>query len=142
MEALDLGPHLHAQLGVEVGERLVHQEYRRVAHQGAAESHALLLAAGKFARLALEQVRHVEHPRRFPDLPVDLVLGQLAHLQRERQVLVDRLLRVERVVLEHHCDVPVLGVEVVDHPVPDDDVARRDRDQPRNEIERGRLAAA
>ena len=61
VEALDLRPHLHAQLGVEVGERLVHQEYRGVAHEGAAQSHALLLAAGKFARLALEQVRHVEH---------------------------------------------------------------------------------
>ena len=89
MEPLDFGPHLHAQLGVQIGQRLVHQKYRGVAHQGAAESHALLLAAGEFTRTALEQVRHVEHSRRFPDLLVDLVPGQFAHLQRERQVLID-----------------------------------------------------
>ena len=47
-------------------------------------------------------------------------LRQLAHLQREGEVLVDRLLRVERVVLEHHRDVPVLGIEVVDQAVADD----------------------
>ena len=130
VEALDLGAHLHAQLGVEVGERLVHQEDRGVAHQRAAESHTLLLAARELARLALEQVRHVEHLRRFPDLPVDLVPRQLAHLQREGEVLVDRLLRIERVVLEHHRDVAVLRVEVVDHAVPDGDVAGGDRDSP------------
>ena len=99
---------------------------RGVAHQRAAERHALLLAARELARLALEQMRHVEHLAPPPcTLLVDLGLGQLAHLQREGEVLVDRLLRVERVVLEHHRDVPVLGVEIVDHAVADDDVAAR-----------------
>ena len=60
VEALDLRAHLHAELGVEVGERLVHQEDRRVAHQRAAEGDALLLAAGELAGLALEQVGDVE----------------------------------------------------------------------------------
>ena len=125
VEALDLGAHLHAQLGVEVGERLVHEEDRRIAHQRAAERDALLLAARELARLALEQVGDVEHARGLLDLLVDLLVGQLPHLQREGEVLVDRLLRIERVVLEHHGDVPVLGIEVVDHAVADDDVAAR-----------------
>ena len=68
--------------------------------------------------------------------------GQLAHLQREGEVLVDRFVRVERVVLEHHGDVAVLRVEIVDHAVADGDLAGGDRDQPGDQIERGRLAAA
>ena len=45
-----------AQLGVEVGQGLVEQEHLRLAHDGAAHGHALALAAGEFARLALQQV--------------------------------------------------------------------------------------
>ena len=36
-----------------------------------------------------------------------------------------RHVRVERVVLEHHGDVPILGLEVVDDPAADRDLARR-----------------
>ena len=50
LQPLDLAARLHAQLGVEVGERLVHQEHLRVAHERAAERDALLLAAGELAR--------------------------------------------------------------------------------------------
>ncbi len=45
LDARDLGAHLHAQLGVEVGERLVHEEGRRVAHDRPPHGHALALAA-------------------------------------------------------------------------------------------------
>ena len=91
VEALQLRAHLHAELGVEVGERLVHQEGARVAHQRPAERHALLLAAGELARPPLEQVHDVEHLGGRHDLLVDLGLRQLPHLQREGEVLVDRL---------------------------------------------------
>ena len=55
VQLLDLGAHLHAQLGVEVGQRLVEQEHLRVAHDGAAHGDALALAAGELARIAVEQ---------------------------------------------------------------------------------------
>ena len=55
MQFLDLGAHLHAQLGVEVRQRLVEQEHLRIAHDGAAHGDALALAAGKLARKAVEQ---------------------------------------------------------------------------------------
>jgi hypothetical protein len=45
LQPLDLEPHLHPQLGVEVGERLVEQEHRGLAHDGAAHGDALALAA-------------------------------------------------------------------------------------------------
>ena len=40
-----LDAHLHAQLGIEIAERLVEQEHLRVAHDGAADGDALALAA-------------------------------------------------------------------------------------------------
>ena len=57
VQLLDLEPHLRAQLGVEVGERLVEQEHRGLAHDRAAHRDALALAAGELARLALEKRR-------------------------------------------------------------------------------------
>ena len=55
VEFLDLRPHLDAELGVEVGERLVEEEQHRIAHQRAAHGDALPLAAGKLARLAVAE---------------------------------------------------------------------------------------
>ena len=116
--------HLHAQLGVEVGERLVEQERRRLAHDGAAHGDALALAAGELARLALEQLRRARGCRAASrTLRLDLGLRRAADAQAVGHVVVDRHVRVERVVLEHHGDVAVLGLELVDHAVADADLA-------------------
>ena len=56
VQLLDLHPHLHAQLRVEVGERLVEEEYPRLAHDGAADGDALALAAGKLPGPPVEQL--------------------------------------------------------------------------------------
>ena len=56
VQLLDLDPHLGAQQRIEVGKRLVEKERLGLAHDGAAHSHALALAAGELARLAFEQV--------------------------------------------------------------------------------------
>ena len=64
LQALDLEPHLHPQLGVEVGERLVEQEDRRLAHDGAAHGDALALAARKLARPAVQEGPELEDRRR------------------------------------------------------------------------------
>ena len=61
VQPLDLGAHPVAELGVEVGERLVEQEQARVAHDGAADGDPLALAARQLARQALEQVADAEH---------------------------------------------------------------------------------
>ena len=45
LELADFDPHLVTQVSIEVGERLIEQEYARLAHEGAAERHALPLAA-------------------------------------------------------------------------------------------------
>ena len=56
MQALELDAGLEAELGVEVGERLVEEEEPRLADDGAGERDALLLAAGELAGAAGEQV--------------------------------------------------------------------------------------
>ena len=56
VQRLDLAAHLDAQLGIEIGQRLVEQEDLRVAHDGAAHGDALALAAGELARVAVKQL--------------------------------------------------------------------------------------
>ena len=68
LDAPDLGAHLLAQLGVQVGERLVHQQHLGLHHQGAGQGHALLLPAGELVGGALlqagqlHQLQHARHP--------------------------------------------------------------------------------
>jgi len=59
---------LFAQFGVEVRQRLIQQDHRRVIHQRTADGDALLLSAGKLVRMALAQmaqpqlVEYILHP--------------------------------------------------------------------------------
>ena len=43
MHLLDFCAHLYAELGIQIGKRLIEQEHFRVAHNGAAHRHALAL---------------------------------------------------------------------------------------------------
>ena len=115
----DLGAHLHAELRVEVRERLVHEERLRLADDRAAHRHALPLAAGERARLPLEELLEPEDARGLADAAVDLVLRRLAQPQAERDVVVDGHVRVERVALEDHRDVAVARRDVVDDALAD-----------------------
>ena len=56
VQARELRAHVHAQLRVEVRERLVHQECERLAHDRAAHRHPLALATGEGRRPPVEQV--------------------------------------------------------------------------------------
>ena len=107
----DLGTHLHAQLGVEVRQRLVHQERLRLAHDGPAHGDTLALAAGQLRRAAIEVVGELERARRVGDASFDLVLRHLLQLQREGDVVAHGQVRVQRVGLEDHRDVAVLRLE-------------------------------
>ena len=72
VQARELRAHRDAQLGVEVAQRLVHQERLRLAHDRAPHGHALALAAGQLARLALEHLLQPEDPRDVVDARGDV----------------------------------------------------------------------
>jgi len=97
VQLLQLDAGLAAQLGVEVGKRLVEQEDLRAADDGAAEGDALALAAGQGARLALQEVVQAQDARGVLDTLVDLRLLHVGHLERESHVVVHGHVRVERV---------------------------------------------
>ena len=138
----DLGAHLVAELGVEVGERLVHEEHLGAAHDGAADGDTLALAAGERLRLAVEQGGDVQDLRGLADLLVDLGLRELFELERERHVLVNGHVGIKSVVLEYHGDVAVLGGDVVHALAVDEKIARGDLLETGDHAQRRGLAAA
>ena len=70
-----LDAHVHAQRGVQVGQRLVEQEDLGLAHDGAADGHALALAARQFLRVAAQQLGDAQDLGRAADLRVALGLA-------------------------------------------------------------------
>ena len=87
----------------------------------------------------------VEQPQRLGgplDLGRPLLLVDAALAERELNVLRHRQVRVQRVALEDHGDVAVLGVDVVHDALADGDSAARELLQAGHHAQRGRLAAA
>jgi hypothetical protein len=91
----------------------------RAPDDRAPERDALALPAGQLLRLAIEQLLELDRLGGLVDPALDLRLGDLAQLEPEREVLADRHVRVERVALEDHRDVAILGRDVVDDAIAD-----------------------
>jgi hypothetical protein len=142
VQLLDLSAHLHPQLGVEIGQRLVEQEDLRIAHDRAAHRHPLALPARQLARITFEQLAQAQDVGRALDPLGDGRLVDLGQHQRERHVVPDRHVRIQRIVLEHHRNVALLGLHIVDDPAVDGDLAVGDLLQPRQHAQQRRLAAA
>ena len=81
-------------------------------------------------------------PAALVDALVDLGLRRVPQLQREGHVVGHRHVRIERVVLEHHGDVALLGRHVVDDARADADLAAGDVLQPGDHAQQRRFAAA
>ena len=68
LQLLELGAHALAQLGIEIGQRLVEQQDRRLDHQRARERDALLLAAGELVGIAALEPGEIDQRQRLLDL--------------------------------------------------------------------------
>ena len=82
VQAAHLEAHLLAQVGVEVGQRLVEQQRLGLDDQRAGQRHALLLAAGQLARIALGERRRAAWWRGSSSSLLAIVVAvELAQLQ-------------------------------------------------------------
>ncbi len=116
LQPLELVAQRLAQLGVEVGQRLVEQQQRRLDDERPGQREALLLAAGELGGLTLGvrgELHRLQHP--VHALPISFLPGRsaaLAHLQREGDVVEDRHVRPDGVGLEHHAEAALVGRDV------------------------------
>ena len=109
VQTAHLEAHLLAQIGVEIGQRLVEQQRLRLDDQRAGERDALLLAAGQLAGIALRQRREPRGGEDGVELLLDGRAVDLAQLEPIDDVLGDRHVRPQRVALEDHRHVAPLG---------------------------------
>src|SRR6187431_2539204 len=142
LQRCDLGTRLDAELGVEVRQRLVHEEHLRLTHDRTTHGDALTLATGECLRLAGEVLLEVEELGGLEDAGSTLFLADAGDLQGEAHVLGDRHVRVQRVVLEHHRDVAVLRRDVGDIAIADQDAAGVDLFEAGQHAQQGGLSAA
>ena len=142
LDALQLELHVGAELLVEGPQRLVHQEHARPEHERARQGDALLLAARDLPWEPPIVALEAHELERFPDAPADLGAGQLAHFERERDVLEDGEMREDRVALEDHPEVALLRREAGDGGAVDEDLAARGMEEAGHHHQRGRLPRA
>jgi hypothetical protein len=145
-EGADQPADLHAQLaaerGVEVGQRLVHQEDRRFSDHRAAHRDPLPLAAGQRAG---QPVQHRVDPQRLGQLddpligPGRVVAGDL---QGEGKVAAHAAVGVQRPGLKDHRDVALAREQVVGVFAPQPQLAGADLLQPGDHPQNRRLAAS
>ena len=115
LQVLDLHPHRGAQFGIQIGQRLVHQEHLRLAHNGAGKRRALPLAARQSAGLAVQKTAQFHHIGGAADQAVMIGLGYTAHPQRKADVFIDRHIGVKRIALKHHGDIAVARIHLGHH---------------------------
>ena len=142
MQLGDLGTHLNAQLGVQVGERLVHQEDLGLTNDGAAEGDALTLTTGQSGGLTIQQSLDAQDRGGFLNAAIDVRLGHLAQLQTESHVVVNGHVRIQSVALENHRDVAILRGNMVDELVVDIEFATGDVFQAGDHAQGGGLTTA
>ena len=142
MDVPDLVLHLLAQAAVQGAERLVHQHQAGLEHQRAADGDALLLASGELVGPPVLESLQPHQPQRPLHARAALRGIEAAHLQREGQILSDRQVREQRVVLEDHADVALPRRQVVHGPPGDADGAGRRGLEPCQHHQAGGLARA
>ena len=102
LDALQLVLHLPPQLDVERPERLVEQQGRRAIDERPRKRDPLLLPPGKLPRPPALKSFERDDPHQLSD-PRSLVgTRHTLYLEPERDVVVDRHMRKERVLLEDH----------------------------------------
>ena len=142
LDALELDLHLLAELQVERAERLVEQEHARVHDERPRQGDALLLAAREHRRAVLVAAGELDELERLARALLALALSDLALLQAVGDVVEDRHVREERVLLEDGVHVALVGRRARDVAAADQDLALVGLLEAGDHPQRRRLAAA
>ena len=146
LDAADLLARLQAQAGVQVGQWLVQQQHAGHLDQRAGDGHALLLAAGQLAGLAIQQLLNLHQPggllRALNHLHLGQLIGARQVLQGEQNVLQHCHVRIQGIILEHQADAALFGGQLGHVVLAKEYLARRRLLQAADHIQRGALAAA
>ena len=111
LDALQLDPHLLAQLQVERAEWLIKEQHRRLIDECARECNTLRLSAGELCWDALLVANELHQLHRLADASLQLIALDAGAAEAEGDVLVDREVREECVALEDGVDVALVGGE-------------------------------
>src|SRR5581483_755616 len=113
LQVFELDAQRFAQLGVEVGQGLVHEKDARGADDGASNRDALHFPAGQPRGLAVQQVLDAQNFGGGAHLGLDFGFGRLANrrAQRKGEIVIDRHGRIERILLKDERDIAVGGSE-------------------------------
>ena len=108
MQMLELDLHMLAQLLVECGQWLVHQQNARTEDECPRQRDTLTLPAGQLIDAALAELGQLYRRQRLGDALGAFRGADLAQLQRESDVFRYRHVRKQRVTLEHHADISLV----------------------------------
>ncbi len=142
LDLADRAAQFLADLGVERTEGLVHQQHLRPVRECARHRDALLLAARELGRQAV--VHALERDQAQQLLAARTTLGSLhlAHAQRELDVVADRHVAEQRVMLEDEADLALARGHVRHVPAVQEDAAVVDLGQAGDGPQQRALAAA
>jgi hypothetical protein len=109
LHPLDLALQLFAQLQIEGAKRFVEQQHLRPDDDRPRQRHALLLPARQFRGIAMRQLLQPHQAKGLPRPLIGLAAGDTAHPHAEGDIGGNRLVRKQRVGLEHHPGVAPMG---------------------------------
>ncbi len=139
MQLAQLRTHLHPQLGVKVRKRLIHQKRGRFPHNRPTHRHPLPLPTRQRLRLTIQKVGDLQHLSGLIHPPLNLRFIHLPKLQTKRHIVKHGHMRIQRIILEHHGNIAVLGRHIVHHPLTDLDRPLGDLLQTRQHPQQRRL---
>ena len=142
LDALDHVAHFHAQLGIQIGKGLVHQQHLGLNDDSAGQRHALLLSAGKLRRHPVGIIVDLHQLENFIRPLVALGLRHVAGFETVGHIIPDAHVRKYGVILEHHAHVAAIGGDLVDDLAVHADLAALDGVKADNHPEKGGFAAA
>ena len=126
MELGDFRPHLHAHFRIKIGKRFVKQKDLRLADDSPSDRDTLTLSSGKRLRLSLKIIMDSQNFRSLVHTLVNIGLRKFAEFEAESKIVIYGHMGIERIVLEHHRNIPVLGRDVIDNARTDGDCSRAD----------------